>query len=256
MAAPVLRPLSTGEVLDTSFGLYRALFLPLVIVSVACRAIPLALNVYVQQVSGQSAFAIFDHWPLLLVNLIVAGVLNVIGVAATTFIVSGTYLGRPITADDALRRAAGLIGPLILLSFLTGLALFFGLLAFVIPGVIIWSGLVIATAVLVLEQPISATGAMGRSWELTKGFRFKVFVCVFITILLFAIPIMVVSVIGAIGAMAGTWSPVITGTLTGVLQIFVAPFLYVVVTVLYYDLRVRKEGFDLELLATATHPAA
>ena len=32
------------------------------------------------------------------------------------------------------------------------------------------------------------------------------------------------------------------------------PFFYVVLTVLYYDLRVRKEGFDLELLASSLRP--
>ena len=43
--------------------------------------------------------------------------------------------------------------------------------------------------------------------------------------------------------------------LESVLQIFIYPFVYVVMTVLYYDLRVRKEGFDLELLASALQPA-
>ena len=40
-----------------------------------------------------------------------------------------------------------------------------------------------------------------------------------------------------------------------ILQVFVYPFVYVVQTVLYYDLRVRKEGFDLEVLANAMTPA-
>jgi hypothetical protein len=43
--------------------------------------------------------------------------------------------------------------------------------------------------------------------------------------------------------------------LESVLQIFIYPFIYVVMTVLYYDLRVRKEGFDLELLASSLQPA-
>jgi hypothetical protein len=39
--------------------------------------------------------------------------------------------------------------------------------------------------------------------------------------------------------------------LQSLLSILVYPFLYVVLTVLYYDIRVRKEGFDLELLASS-----
>jgi hypothetical protein len=34
-----------------------------------------------------------------------------------------------------------------------------------------------------------------------------------------------------------------------VLSTIISPYVYVVVTVLYYDARVRKEAFDLEMLA-------
>ena len=38
--------------------------------------------------------------------------------------------------------------------------------------------------------------------------------------------------------------------ISGVAQIFIYPLFYCVLTVAYYDLRVRKEGFDLEVLAS------
>lgn len=256
MAAPVLRPLSTGEVLDTSFGLYRSLFFTLVIISLVCRTVPLVLGIYLAQISGESPMAMFDHWQLMLVQFVLAMLLNVVAVAATTFVVSGAYLGHSITADTAIRKAFLLVGPLLVLSFFSSIVIGLGFLVLIVPGVILLSGLVLATAVLVLEQPLSAVGSLNRSWELTKGFRSKVLVTVFVAMLLFFIPAMIVGLIGAFGSMVGAWSPLIAGVLTGVLQIFVAPFIYVVITVLYYDLRVRKEGFDLELLATATHPAA
>ena len=41
----------------------------------------------------------------------------------------------------------------------------------------------------------------------------------------------------------------------GLVQMFIYPVLYCVLTVTYYDLRVRKEGFDLELLASSLQPA-
>jgi hypothetical protein len=256
MAAPVLRPLSTGEVLDTSFGLYRALFFPLVIVALVCRTVPDVLAIYLQQVSGTSLFAIFDHWQLLLVHFGLGIILTVVAVAASTVLVAGAYLGTPVTAGAALLKSFGLIGRLSLAAFLTSIAVFLGFLVLVVPGVILWSGLVLANAVIVLEQPISATASLGRSWDLSRGFRFKVFVSVLVAALLFVVPTMIVAVLAAIGNLAGVWSPLVSGILTSLLQIFVAPLMYVVVTVLYYDLRVRKEGFDLDLLATATRPAA
>jgi hypothetical protein len=41
----------------------------------------------------------------------------------------------------------------------------------------------------------------------------------------------------------------------GLVQIFIYPLFYCVLTVTYYDLRVRKEGFDLELLASQLQTA-
>ena len=41
----------------------------------------------------------------------------------------------------------------------------------------------------------------------------------------------------------------------GVVQLFIYPLFYCVLTVTYYDLRVRKEGFDLELLASSLQTA-
>jgi hypothetical protein len=34
-----------------------------------------------------------------------------------------------------------------------------------------------------------------------------------------------------------------------VVAVFLYPFVQVVITLLYYDLRIRKEGFDMELMA-------
>jgi hypothetical protein len=41
----------------------------------------------------------------------------------------------------------------------------------------------------------------------------------------------------------------------GIVQMFIYPLFYCVLTVTYYDLRVRKEGFDLELLASTLQSA-
>ena len=43
--------------------------------------------------------------------------------------------------------------------------------------------------------------------------------------------------------------------LAGVVQLFLYPLFYCVLTVVYYDLRVRKEGFDLEVLAQTLQTA-
>ena len=249
MAAPVLRPLSTGEVLDVSFGLYRAMFVPLVIVTMVSRLVPIVLGIYLAASGGA-----LENLGIFLVQMVLSIVLSALGVAATNFIVSGAYLGHDVTADDALRSASKLIGPLILLSLMTSLVIGVGFILLIVPGIILLGGLLLSTPVLVLEQPISATGAMSRSWELSRGFRGKALLTLFVTSLLLLIPTMLTGILAGIAALLGASSLLVFSVLGGVLQIFVYPFMYVAFTVLYYDLRVRKEGFDLELLAAAPQP--
>jgi hypothetical protein len=261
MAAPVLRPLSTGEVLDVSFGLYRSLFFPLVVVAAICRVLPLVVSIYFQITSKAITrdptvilTAMLDHLPIWFAGILLSLIASAFAVAATTSIVSAAYLGHAITPNEALARAGGVIGRVILVSVFTTFVVMLGLIVFVIPGLILISGLALASVTLVLERGLGPIAAMSRSWELTSGFRWKVLVTVFVAWLFLLVPSMIVAVIAAIGGAVTGWSPLISTVLSGMLQIFAYPFLYVVITVLYYDLRVRKEGFDLEVLATATHP--
>jgi hypothetical protein len=57
------------------------------------------------------------------------------------------------------------------------------------------------------------------------------------------------------GAAGGLTPGLMTLAVVGVLQMLLYPLLYCVLTVAYYDLRVRKEGFDLEVLASTLQPA-
>ncbi|MES1260064.1 MAG: hypothetical protein ABUL71_05660 [Gemmatimonadota bacterium] len=259
MAAPVLRPLSVGEVLDVSFGLYRSLFVPLVIVATVCRAIPLLLNLFFRPPESTDPMATFnwlgDHGVLFLAIIVLTLICTAFAVAATTSIVSGAYLGQTIAPRDALARAGGVIGRLIGITLVTGFVVFLGFLLLVVPGVIVMTGLILASTVVVLEPGLSATTAMGRSWELTRGFRGKVFITVFVSYLILAVPAIAVALIVGIAGLVATVPTIASTVLSGVLEIFVLPLIYVVITVLYYDLRVRKEGLDLELLASSVQPA-
>lgn len=247
--APALRPLSLGEVLDVSFGLYRSLFVPLVVVAVICQTIPMVLAVYM----GASG-TLFVNITLSLLYLALAVILGAIGVAASTFIVSDAYLGRETSATVALQRATTLLGRLMVISFLTSILVGLGFMLLIVPGIILLSGLVLSTVVAVLESPPSATVAMGRSWDLTRGFRGKVFLTMLVAFLLLLVPSIAIGGASALLGDAAAAVSLVVLVLESVLQIFIYPFVYVVMTVLYYDLRVRKEGFDLELLASSLQP--
>jgi hypothetical protein len=258
MSVPALRPLSTGEILDVSFGLYRQRFGPLVKVALLTAALPMLIGIYVTTAGGQ-----FANLEISVANVILKTLLDIVALGATIFIVSESYLGHELSAADALKRAAPFFGRLIWLSILLGLVIGIGFLLFFFPGCVFLAGLVASIPALVLENQQSALEAMGRGWGLSRGFRRKQFAVVATVLILQAIPGMAAGFfLPAFSSPAagyqldggGGTAPLIIG-IAGILQVLISPFVYCTITVAYYDLRVRKEGFDLEILAARLQPA-
>jgi hypothetical protein len=255
MVPTTLRPLSVGEILDVSFTLYRRHFATLGTIAVLCSGLPVLLTLYIDAAGG-----VLQNLSLTLVFYVVFTVLSSIATAATVFVVSESYLGRPLDATSALRRATPLLARLILCSLLLAIMVAFGFMFFVVPGIVLLCGLMLAFPSLVLEPGSSPTGALSRSWSLTRGSRLRMLgLLVTIFILLYA-PIVGLGAIATVllpsASEAGGPTPgLLTRAVVGVLQMLLYPLLYCVLTVAYYDLRVRKEGFDLEVLASTLQPA-
>jgi uncharacterized membrane protein len=254
MAPPTLRPLSVGEILDVSFTLYRRHFAPLAGVALVCSGIPVLLNMFIEASGGM-----LQNLPLVLVYYIVFTALSAIATAATVFIVSESYLGRPIDAATALRRAAPYIVKVLVCSMMTAFLVFVGFLFLIIPGFILLVGLVLSIPALVIEPQLGAGAALSRSWDLTRGSRWRIFGLLLVVVILLYIPIAAVGGIVAMFVPGGSGLFLARPTATvsvaavaisGLVQIFIYPLFYCVLTVAYYDLRVRKEGFDLEVLAS------
>jgi hypothetical protein len=257
MTSAELRPLSIGEILDTSFQLYRRYFVTLATIGVLCTAIPLMLDVYIEASGGRLAHAL-----LAVGSAVLLIVLNSVATAATVFVVSEGYLGREVGAADALRMAAPFAGRVIVAQILYSLLAFLGALLFIIPGLIVLVSLALTAPALVVEN-LSSTAALGRSWSLTKGARWKM-VGIFIPLfLLLVVPMIAVTVlvgvvaaiIGLDGGGDGAAIGVLGAAFAGLIQMLVYPLFNCALTIAYYDQRVRKEGFDLELLASRLRAA-
>ena len=254
MVSTTLRPLSVGEILDVSFTLYRRHFATLGTVAVVCSGLPVLLSLYIEASGG-----VLQNLSLTLVYYVVFTVLSSIATAATVFVVSASYLGQPLKAAGALRRATPLLGRLIVCSLLLAIVVGFGFLFFMIPGIVLLCGLVLAFPSLVLEPGSSPTGALSRSWSLTRGSRWRMLGLLATLVILLYVPIIAIGAIATVVLPAGGTGSLTPGLMTlavvGVLQMLLYPLLYCVLTVAYYDLRVRKEGFDLEVLASTLQPA-
>ena len=129
---------------------------------------------------------------------------------------------------------------------------------FILPGVVLLCGLLLSFPSLVLEPGSSPTGALSRSWSLTRGSRWRMFGLLVTMALLLYVPLVGLGAVAAVvlpGGLLGVAPGMLTLAVVGVVQILLYPLFYCVLTVAYYDLRVRKEGFDLEVLASTLQPA-
>ena len=246
MDAPSLRPLSTGEVLDVGFSLYRRHFVTLALVALVSQAVALVFSIYVQATGGTLV-----NLGLTLVSLLLSSVCAAIGMGASTKIIADSYLGRTTTVQGALAWVIPHVGKIITLTVVMGLLLGVGFVLLVVPGAILAAGFAVAPSALVVEG-LSATGAMDRSWQLTRGHRWKAFWTMVVALVLIYVVTLAAGLLGGLLATVlgvdALVALVVVGAITALLSLFVYPYIYAAITVLYYDLRVRKEGFDLEML--------
>jgi hypothetical protein len=135
-----------------------------------------------------------------------------------------------LSIGETVSAATPFIGPVALASILAGIAITIGLILVIVPGlwlITIWAVII---PVIVIERS-GALASFGRSRQLVKGRGWHVFGTL---VLVFIILIVVDFILGLIFAalpvvLRSGLGTVISGTL-------VAPFLALVVTLIYYRL--------------------
>lgn len=278
-----------GEILDGSFNIYRRHFGLFMRLSLILVWLPTALTVYGQVRFADSPFELLNLLEQHTLASIVLGLLGIVvfttaGLllkAGTIRVISDSYLGQEPELGASLRFGVAKIIPLLLVALSKGLLLVliyvFGALGIAlmvvlarvlgpaIGALLIFAGVVglvwfviwvacgygTTTPIVVLEDLPSSFDAFSRSWELTRGVRGKVFGTVAVAWLMSQfLPQMVVGgVSGALGAAGNTSLQPLFVVLASLLGIVLAPILPCALTLLYYDLRVRREAFDLEILS-------
>lgn len=218
-------------------------------------------------------------WGLAVVPVVLLiSVAQLLWLAATCYATSAVYLGQPLTVGGAYRLALGRFWPLVRLVLL-GTIFFVSLIVLAIAPVIFpallcismpatfilgvyllvkWS---VAAPALVLEDQMGAAGALRRSWELVRGGWWRTFATFFVLTLLVGILQSLGSglsealsaLLQAVAAPGATfrpaWIAVIASLLASAVGVLWGPLLYIGLTLMYYDRRVRMEAYDLAVLA-------
>ena len=255
-----LRPLSTGELLDRTFSLYRSHFglfvgisaLPYLVV-LAYRCVELVFQSPTPQLPNILMNFVWSMGALFLILIVSAA-----SQAATVVAVSNLHLDRPASVMDSFATVKSQIPGVIGLSLLVGLAGGAACLAFIVPGVLLFIMWSLSVPAKVLEHK-GVLDSMSRSMELTKGSRGRIFV---IGLLIFVLsigvswllqwPILIAagfSIRSGIQRMAIGWQAAalvaefVSRSLVGALGT-------IALSLVYYDQRVRREAFDLQLMMT------
>jgi hypothetical protein len=268
MAKIDLRPMTLGEVLDRTFSLYKGNFwlfagivaipyLLIVVFSVFYSSVLIS----VVPAAGTAAGTPGAIGQLLEATVAGGALFTLVYVfvfaaaqAATVVAVSELYLGRPVSLRESYARVGKRIPTVLVVMLLVFLMVGVGTVLFIVPGIL----LLCRTAVAVPAATLEETGvgqSISRSMRLTKGHSAEIF-AVYVLAFFLALVCSLVFHAPILAAMGSPLAPhavpfglrVADGLASWVSGVIVAPIGTIAFSLIYYNLRIRKEAFDLEQL--------
>lgn len=256
MSALDLRPMGIGDILDVTFRLYRRRFLTFLTISLLVY-VPYALLLALLPTpveTGQTQTAvdpgqIIAGWVGFILFVLV--LMPLCG-AAMVHNISASYLGDDLSAGSSYGRAAGRVPSLLGAQFLAGLIAAIGFLLLIVPGVIFSLWFLVVGPVVILEGA-GVVQSLGRSRELMRGNLGKGFAVQFLANLLAGI---IAFLLGLLVGMIPWPHEAFSVLAVNLIQALVLPIQVAPTILLYYDLRIRKEAFDLQMLSQAMDQSA
>ncbi len=263
---PVLEKMEIADILDAAIRLYRHNFLVLLEIAAAVQVVILAgyliliwagLGPIMMTPSEEVPWAsLLGMIPAILVLAFAGIILYPLSEGALAFAVSEMYLGRRISALDAYQRIAPLLWRLLVTMILVGLAVGLGSIFCLVPGILCYVWFCVSTPVVAVERR-AGPDAMSRSHNLVSGHGWRVFGTLLLLYLIVSVASYAITLVPNLVVMLvlSESYPLLAQSLaqgiSSVAQILVRPVLMIGFVLIYYDLRIRKEGFDLVMLAEA-----
>lgn len=244
--------LDIGRVIQQLFQVLGRNFVPFAVLAVVLAGIPSAIFYSVQMSmlrGGPTAAATSSSVLWMFLGAVVLGLTSLI-LQAT--IIHGTVSdlnGRRVSIADSLRAGLYAFLPVLLIGIMMGLAIALGFVLLIVPGVMLAIAWCVAVPVYVVERR-GILDVFGRSAELTRGNRWRIFGLAVIYVVAVIIVQMVLGMVGGIANVtAGGASPVTSLFIMPLIQVANALIGASGVAALYVDLRQIKDGIGPEGLA-------
>jgi hypothetical protein len=178
------------------------------------------------------------------IGIVLAMVLGMLSQAVMLHAAFQAMRLRPVSLGDSLKVGFARVIPILLLAIVMGFLLMLGFVALVVPFFILLTMWWVATPACVVERTGPWT-SLKRSAALTKGHRWKVFGLI---LLLFVVNVIVAQLLEVVVLLVGSdilsiLARLIWGALYGAYNA-------IAVVMTYHDLRVAKEGIDIEQIAS------
>jgi hypothetical protein len=220
--------LQAGAVIGKAWDMYKAHW---------SHLIPIALVVYVLIALLELLLAALLGWFGYLLGALIglAGIFWLQG--ALVVAVDDVRDGRAdLGIGQTLERVQPRLGTLAVAGLLAGVAIGFGILLFIVPGLYLLTIWLLIVPAIVLENR-GVMESFGRSHDLVRGYGWSVFGVIVLTVLIF---IAVSIVFGIVRDAADSqWVGFIVNIIA---ESVTAPFLALAWTITYYELRGLKEA--------------
>jgi hypothetical protein len=251
-------PRSIGGVIDDAIELFKASFRHCWPVALVCGIVAGAVGAWLQwsflPVAGArpdpAAVLAMYRSPGVWTGYLVLIAWSTLIYLMLTGIVLAVSRGAPDSGamaqlGPALRRLPAALIAMVLM----GLGVLCGIVLLIVPG--IWLGVRwTLTLVAVADQEAGPTRAMGVSWQLVKGHWWRTLTIISVMVLLMALLAMLLgAVFGFVGAamrLDAATTLIGTQVMQAASQVISLPALVAAWVATYHDLRLRKEGGDLE----------
>jgi len=239
-----LRARTVSEIVDAAFALYRRDGGQYILIMAVCSVPRLIAQLIWQRPPSD----FIGHPEVVVYSLLIALVSAftfTVGDAAIMKFGSEVYLGQP--ADTALTVRAVIPKVLLILfaGFLKGMLYFVGLLCLLVGALYVAARFFALTQTIVLEDA-GLDGAFTRSSELSDGRKRHILNTLLLVYIIYWLLSIGVLALGGI-----VRNPVVTIAIGTVFTIVAYPIIALTGMLLYYDCRIRNEGYDIEHMAAA-----
>jgi hypothetical protein len=237
---PLAAPRSAPEIVDIAINLVRRHY-PTFLTVTAIALTPMLLLTPVSASLPQLVISI--------ASLICTGYAEaclMIGIAAV-------YRGETLpSAGEQLRAGRRIAGRVIRITVARNIATAIGLVFLIIPGLLLYAHFLLGAPVAALED-LKVGPALDRGRALAKGEHWRIVLVAGLSAVIYVLLWFGISIVVALLTRSEAFAYLV-GTMV---EILLLPAVVAITVLLYYDIRQRREGWDIEMaLGQGAAPAA